>query len=167
MKREGALTFVLFFFLLVILIFFYMYKKNPTISNYDYSMATIRQQMREEGLTEEEIEKSTWIPANLPIYNHYQGKDGGYVAIYSHIEQGASYPVGKDIYVVGLLRVKGKFKKGEFYPVGYAPDAKEGMMHDAELKKIALQYLPEKWKAEDIWFGGDTSGFDEWATKFK
>src|SRR5215210_580500 len=43
----------------------------------------------------------------LPTINHYTGKDGGYVALYTLARAGSVYGVGDEIYVVGQLRVQG------------------------------------------------------------
>ncbi|WP_375511622.1 hypothetical protein [uncultured Nostoc sp.] len=55
----------------------------------------------------------------LPTVNRYQGKDGGYIAIYSHNTIYGVYSVGEGIYVIGQIRLQGKYIGRIFHPLGY------------------------------------------------
>lgn len=89
------------------------------------------------------------------VFNFYKYKDGGYVAVYTKNESAGMYSVGGEIYVAGLIRVKGEYKKdGYFYPLGYKQG--DDITQDKTLSKLAKKYLP---RVKDVWFGGDTQGF--------
>jgi hypothetical protein len=45
----------------------------------------------------------------LPTVNQYTSPDGGYIACYSHNEEGAAYSVGDGIYVMGQIRLQGQY----------------------------------------------------------
>jgi hypothetical protein len=91
----------------------------------------------------------------LPTINHYAGKDGGYVALYSRNPNGAVYSIGNGIYVVGQIRVKGSYLGRIFYPEGYAKG--DDITRDPKILKLCDQYFPE-FKGE-VWIGGDTGGW--------
>jgi hypothetical protein len=94
----------------------------------------------------------------LRVFNDYLGDDGGYVAIYTRKKNLSVYQCGKeDIYVVALLRVKGKYMGSTCVPTGYKRG--ERICSDPELVSIALKYLGGGLTANDIWLGGDTGGF--------
>lgn len=83
----------------------------------------------------------------LPTFNHYQGQDGGYMAIYSARKEGSAYEICDGIYVVGQIRVPGHYEGRIFV----ADDS------DSEILKICEQYFPEM--KGQIWLGGDTGGW--------
>ncbi|MEX0940025.1 MAG: hypothetical protein WDZ41_01565 [Candidatus Babeliales bacterium] len=93
----------------------------------------------------------------VPIYFHYKGKDGGFVAIYTHKPR-RTY-IGNGIYLLAYLSLPGRYKDRIFIPKEYEYAQNVDISQDKKFKKIALQYLPAGWKAEDIWFGGDTGGY--------
>ncbi len=90
----------------------------------------------------------------LPTVNRYQGKDGGYIAIYSRNASQGVYSVEGGIYVIGQIRLQGKYIGRIFHPAGY-----EGQDISAaeELKQLA----DETFSAcqGDCWSGGDTGGW--------
>jgi len=92
----------------------------------------------------------------LPTFNHYKGKEGGYVAFYTHEKEGSVYSVGDGIYVFGQIRVQGKYIGRIFYPTGY----NEGgdITKDNRILDLCFQYMP-KWKEKSVWLGGDTGGW--------
>ncbi|MBU6383451.1 MAG: hypothetical protein KGQ49_05405 [Verrucomicrobia bacterium] len=91
----------------------------------------------------------------LPTINHYKGKNGGYVAIYTGNAEKGVYGVGGGIYVVGQVRVPGHYEGRYFIPAGYNSD--DNINHDPEILKICEQYFPDM-KGE-MWIGGDTGGW--------
>ena len=91
----------------------------------------------------------------LPTINHYAGKDGGYVAIYTRDSKEAVYSVGNGIYVAGQIRVKGRYIGRIFYPDGYAIG--DDITRDPRILRLCHQYFPEF--ESDIWIGGDTGGW--------
>ncbi|MHC5723142.1 MAG: hypothetical protein ACYT04_36310 [Nostoc sp.] len=90
----------------------------------------------------------------LPTVNRYQGKDGGYIAIYSHNSVSGVYSVGGGIYVIGQIRLKGKYIGRIFHPAGY-----EGQEISAaeEFKQLADETFESC--QGDCWAGGDTGGW--------
>lgn len=90
---------------------------------------------------------------NPRTINLYLGEDGGYIAIYSHNANKGIYSVGDGIYVIGMIRLKGSYVDGIFYPVGYG----EGMdiSKAEELKQLADHVFPSACRG-DCWAGGDT-----------
>jgi hypothetical protein len=89
------------------------------------------------------------------VFNHYKGKDGGYVAVYTRNMWKGMYRINGGIYVAGLIRVKGRYEGTTFIPQGYRAGA--DITQDKGLKELASQYL--KMNPKDVWFGGDTGGF--------
>lgn len=91
----------------------------------------------------------------LPTFNHYTGPNGGYLAIYTREEKEGVYGVGGGIYVVGQVRVPGKYEGRIFVPEGY--QFGDNCTQDTVLLKICNQYLPDM--KGKIWVGGDTGGW--------
>ncbi|AFW97183.1 hypothetical protein ANA_P10014 (plasmid) [Anabaena sp. 90] len=90
----------------------------------------------------------------LPTVNLYLGKDGGYIAIYSRNAVHGVYSVGGGIYVIGQIRLQGKYIGRIFHPAGY-----EGQDISAaeEFKQLADETFPSC--QGDCWAGGDTGGW--------
>lgn len=90
----------------------------------------------------------------LPTVNRYQSNNGGYIAIYSHNASQGVYSVGDGIYVIGQIRLQGKYIGIIFHPTGY-----EGQYISAteDFKQLA----DETFSAcqGDCWAGGDTGGW--------
>lgn len=91
----------------------------------------------------------------LPTFNHYKGADGGYVAIYSHSQEKAVYGVGGDVYVVGQVRMQGRYEGRIFVPSGF--ELEDDITQDTELLKICEMYFPEM--KGQMWIGGETGGW--------
>ncbi|WP_234300732.1 WGR domain-containing protein [Sphaerospermopsis aphanizomenoides] len=91
----------------------------------------------------------------LPTVNQYTGADGGYVAFYSRDPAKAVYSVGGDIYVVGQIRLKGRYIGSIFHPEGYE---NQDISAVPEFKALCRQTF-----GVEGWAGGDTGGwFDLW-----
>lgn len=91
----------------------------------------------------------------LPVKNHYKGVDGGYVALYTRKKEGSVYSVGGGIYVIGMVRVKGKYIGRVFYPEGYQEGA--NITQDKAILEICHNYFPSHRGA--LWIGGDTGNW--------
>ncbi|VXD16800.1 hypothetical protein [Planktothrix paucivesiculata] len=94
-------------------------------------------------------------PRILPTVNQYKGADGGYVAFYSRDPAKAVYSVGGGIYVVGQIRLKGRYIGRIFHPEGYL---------NQDISAIPeFKALCRKTFGVEGWAGGDTGG---WFGKF-
>ncbi len=90
---------------------------------------------------------------SLPINNDYKGSPACYIACYSHQKEKAAYPVSKDIYVMGEIRIAGSYTdKGICYPTGF-----EGMdISISPMFKTLCSKKLEPCKGMTCWAGGDT-----------
>lgn len=87
----------------------------------------------------------------LPTVNQYTGEDGGYVAFYSRDPAKAVYSVGGGIYVVGQMRLKGRYIGRIFHPEGY---------ENQDISAApAFKELCRNTFAVEGWAGGDTGGW--------
>lgn len=87
----------------------------------------------------------------LPTVNQYSGEDGGYVAFYSRDPAKAVYSVGGGIYVVGQIRLKGKYIGRIFHPEGY---------ENQDISAApAFKELCRNTFGVEGWAGGDTGGW--------
>ncbi|MBN8828496.1 MAG: DUF4153 domain-containing protein [Sphingobacteriia bacterium] len=73
----------------------------------------------------------------FPTKNHYQGIDGCYMECYSNKKQNAVYSVAKDLYVIGQVRIKGKYN--QFLVCNPNGNIKESF-------KLCEKYFPESCK---------------------
>ena len=90
----------------------------------------------------------------LPTVNEYSGDDGGYIACYSHNQEGSAYSVGDEIFVMGQIRLQGQYIRRIFHPKGYeGQDIKTAQ----KLKDLCNQTFPAC--KGDGWAGGDTGGW--------
>ncbi|MBJ7294878.1 MAG: WGR domain-containing protein [Dolichospermum sp.] len=87
----------------------------------------------------------------LPTVNQYTEADGGYVAFYSRDPAKAVYSVGGGIYVVGQIRLKGRYIGRIFHPAGYE---NQDISAAPEFKALCRQTF-----AVEGWAGGDTGGW--------
>ncbi|MDK3160117.1 WGR domain-containing protein [Kamptonema cortianum] len=87
----------------------------------------------------------------LPTVNQYRGVDGGYVAFYSRDPTKAVYSVGGGIYVVGQIRLKGRYKGRIFHPEGYE---NQDISAAQEFKELCFKTF-----GVQGWAGGDTGGW--------
>lgn len=86
-------------------------------------------------------------------YSAYDGPDGGYVAVYTRNPTAAVYAVADDIFVAGLIRVRGRYHDRIFVPDGSTADG--DITQDPALKQVRERFFPA---VADGWFGGDTGG---------
>ncbi len=100
----------------------------------------------------------------LPTYNHYQGADGGDVALYvlrdpKHGLYSVGDEGGSTIYVMGQIRVQGYYDGRIFIPTdGDRPYALgDNITRDKKILGICQDYFPEV--TSDYWIGGDTGGW--------
>ena len=91
----------------------------------------------------------------LPTVNDFVGYPGCYVAAYSHRVDNSAYSVGEDIYVMGQVRVPGRYQGRICQPQGY-----EGVDISAqsEFGELFAEKLPVTCSA-GCWAGGDTGGW--------
>jgi hypothetical protein len=87
----------------------------------------------------------------LPTINQYKGADGGYVAFYSRDPAKAVYSVGGGIYVVGQIRLKGRYIGRIFHPEGYL---NQDISAVSEFKALCRKTF-----GVEGWAGGDTGGW--------
>lgn len=92
---------------------------------------------------------------HLPTFNFYEGKDGGYVAIYTRNTDAGVYGVGGGIYVMGQIRVQGHYHGRIFIPQGYKPG--DNITQDSKILDLCNHYFPHM--AGSMWLGGDTGGW--------
>lgn len=91
----------------------------------------------------------------LPTTNLYKGIPGCYIACYSQQEQNAVYPVGNRIYLMGQVRIAGKYAGRHCEPTNFAGK-------DISANDIFKTICNEKIKACEgahCWAGGDTGGW--------
>lgn len=111
------------------------------------------------------------LPADFPrlhTVNEFVGYPGCYIAAYSHQQQGSAYsvkdPEGKDIYVMGQVRVSGRYQPARdginmCVPDSYTVDSV--ISADKHLNQKFSETLSETCKNDSCWAGGDTAGFLE------
>lgn len=92
---------------------------------------------------------------SLPTVNLYKGTPGCYIACYSHQKDNSVYPVGDNIYVMGQVRVAGKYAARVCEPTNFA--GKDISANDT-FKAICSEKI-ETCKAAHCWAGGDTGGW--------
>ncbi len=90
----------------------------------------------------------------LTTVNKYTGEDGGYIACYSRHSEASIYSVGGGIYVMGQIRLQGRYIGRIFHPKGY-----EGKDISAaqEFKDLCNETFPTA--RSGGWAGGDTGGW--------
>ncbi len=91
----------------------------------------------------------------LPTFNDYMGKDGGYIAIYTHDESKGLYSVGDGIYVMGQIRVQGRYNDRIFVPQGYSLG--DNITQDEKFLEACKAHFPDM--TNEMWVGGDTGGW--------
>ncbi len=91
----------------------------------------------------------------LPTINLYKGNPGCYIACYSRQRENAIYSVGDNIYVLGQVRIAGKYNVRVCEPTNYAGKDISG---DATFKAICTEKI-EACKGANCWAGGDTGGW--------
>ena len=91
----------------------------------------------------------------LPTVNLYKGSPGCYIACYSQREEHSVYPAGKNIYLMGQVRVAGKYAGRICEPTNFA--GKDISGHDP-FKALCNEKIPSCAGAH-CWAGGDTGGW--------
>ncbi|WP_244329421.1 hypothetical protein [Tolypothrix sp. PCC 7910] len=90
----------------------------------------------------------------LPTVNKYTKRDGGYIACYSRNLEGSIYSVGDGIYVMGQIRLQGRYIGRIFHPKGYE---NKDISAAEEFKTLCNQTFPAA--RSGGWAGGDTGGW--------
>jgi hypothetical protein len=86
-----------------------------------------------------------YTPKILPTFNRYQGKDGCYIGAYSYDKKGSAFPdytpPGEldKIYILGQIRVRGRFELGFCRPKGFKG---WNITQNSEMKHITDTYFP-------------------------
>lgn len=91
----------------------------------------------------------------LPTINLYKGAQGCYIACYSHQRENAIYSVDGNIYVLGQVRIAGKYNNRICEPTNYAGKDISG---DAVFKTICTEKI-KACEGSHCWAGGDTGGW--------
>ena len=91
---------------------------------------------------------------SLPTANTFTEVPGCYAACYSRSSKGSVYPVGGDIYVMGQIRVSGKYSKRICLPKGYENADISSKKHFKDLCRKIPSCSDGK-----CWAGGDTGGW--------
>lgn len=96
-----------------------------------------------------------FVEKALPTNNDYKEFPGCYIACYSHQETNSIYPVGNDIYVIGQIRVPGKYNDRICVPENF-----EGQdISTADYFKNLCAEKVSVCKESQCWGGGDTGGW--------
>ena len=91
----------------------------------------------------------------LPTSNLYKGAQGCYIACYSHQKEHAIYGVGDNIYVLGQVRVAGKYNNRVCEPTNFAG---KDISADVTFKTICSAQV-KTCVGGQCWAGGDTGGW--------
>lgn len=93
---------------------------------------------------------------NIPVRNEYDKDNGCYIACYSHNSANSAYPIGQDMFVMGVIRVEGHYAQRICLPKGY-----ENKDISAELyfKDKCTKHLSHACQRNTCWAGGDTGGW--------
>ena len=113
---------------------FSVYVNGDTVINYP-----------EAGFTEKQ----------LPTINLYKGYPGCYIACYSRQRDNAVYSVGDNIFVLGQVRIAGKYSARVCEPTNFAGKDISG---EAVFKTICNDKI-QACQGNRCWAGGDTAGW--------
>lgn len=91
----------------------------------------------------------------LPTVNSFRGAPGCYVACYSHSSEKAAYSVGGGIYVMGQVRVGGRYIKRVCHPENYV---NKDISAEQYFKHLCNRTFPDRCTT-GCWAGGDTGGW--------
>ena len=91
----------------------------------------------------------------LPTVNLYKGAQGCYIACYSHQSDHAVYTVNDNIYVLGQVRIAGKYNNRVCEPTNYAG---KDISADPVFKTICTEKI-NTCAGSQCWAGGDTGGW--------
>lgn len=90
----------------------------------------------------------------LPTVNDFRGTPGCYVACYSHDEQRGVYPVSNSIFVMGQVRVPGRYEARVCLPDRYG---RSDISAAQGIKELCKASIPDC--GTGCWGGGDTGGW--------
>lgn len=90
----------------------------------------------------------------LRTVNLYSGDDGCYMLVYAHKPQGSAYPADHGTFVLGQMRVRGRYEGRLCVPAG---DEGVDVGADAKMKQLANRIFPGH--SGDAWASGDTGGW--------
>lgn len=96
------------------------------------------------------------IEKTLPTVNYFQKTPGCYIACYSHQEYKSVYPVARDIFVMGQIRVSGHYEDRICKPKAYET---KDISAEESFKKLCQDSLPDQCSNLTCWVGGDTGGW--------
>lgn len=98
------------------------------------------------------------LPEDFPVptVNDFTGFPGCYIAAYSREQTNSAYSVGGGIYVMGQVRVPGRYEGRICQPQGYEGQDISGLDY---FKELFEQKLPNACQNRQCWAGGDTGGF--------
>ncbi len=123
---------------------------NKALLPEDYKVYTLK----EGGIINHQAPDST--EKVLPTVNHFKEAPGCYIACYSHNAAQAIYPVGKNIYVMGQIRVPGSYQERVCQPKGFE---QKDISAAQEFKALCTQIFPDVCREGICWAGGDTGGW--------
>lgn len=86
----------------------------------------------------------------------YRGANAGFIAVYTHDQSKALFPVGSGIFVTGFIRLRGRYEGRVFQPKGYES---RDISADQDFKRLTNSLFPKRHGG--TWAGGDTGGFVE------
>ncbi len=92
----------------------------------------------------------------LPTINDFKEAPGCYVACYSHYEANSVYPISKNIYVMGQIRVPGSYANRICQPKGFED---KDISTVKAFNALCTKHLPEPCPDNSCWVGGDTGGW--------
>jgi len=90
----------------------------------------------------------------LPTVNRFRGRPGCYIACYSHNRDGSVYGVGGNIYVMGQLRVRGRYIRRVCHPEGHV---NRDISAADSFRRMCNQAFSTC--RNGCWAGGDTGGW--------
>jgi len=91
----------------------------------------------------------------LGTVNSFRGAPGCYIACYSHNSEKAAYSVGGGMYVMGQIRVAGRYMRRVCNPDNYVNKDISAAQY---FKDLCNNTFPEKCTT-GCWAGGDTGGW--------
>ncbi|MBN1533431.1 MAG: hypothetical protein JXA20_12255 [Spirochaetes bacterium] len=91
----------------------------------------------------------------LKTVNAFRGYPGCYIACYSHSERDSAYSVGGGIYVMGQVRVRGRYEGRVCNPENYVG---RDISAANEFTDLCAAALPDRCR-NGCWAGGDTGGW--------
>lgn len=96
--------------------------------------------------------KETVIPTN----NEYKDAPGCYISCHAKNAQEAAYPISDKIYVMGQVRVEGRYRDGLCLPKGYE---NKDVRSAKALKEKCEQSFPTKCENNSCWADSHTSNW--------